>query len=68
MTLTITIDLDNDAFGQSSSARKWEVRKILDGMLDTDPRSIHAVIEAGFKGNLRDSNGNTVGAWKVEGD
>jgi len=58
MKLTITIEMDNDAFRYRTS----EVRRIL-GELRDKMRS--EVIETGLEIKLRDSNGNTVGKAEV---
>ncbi len=57
MKLTITIELDNAAFG--GGKRKAEVFRILN-----EAKSA-IVCAMGHEGKLRDVNGNTVGSWEV---
>lgn len=57
MTLTITIAMDNAAFG--AGWRKREVFRILNEAKET------IVCAPGHDGRLEDVNGNTVGRWEV---
>ncbi len=60
MKLKIEIAMDNAAFGDNPSDRGAEIRQVL--------QSIPTRVEFGYtEGNLRDTNGNTVGTWKITG-
>jgi hypothetical protein len=66
MKLTITIECDNAAFGESDGEHTpesvgAEVGRILRGL----GRKLEGGIEAGDSGHLRDCNGNQVGDWEV---
>ena len=60
MKLTIAIDMDNAAFGDSDVERAAEVAAILN-KVTRYPEDI----APGSAFNLRDSNGNTVGRLKI---
>lgn len=67
MTLTITIEMDNEAFGESGMDRAQEVFRVLN---DLTGRLYPETFEDGAdsydrNGKLRDINGNTVGEWRV---
>ena len=62
MKLTITLELDNDAFAARS--RRAEVRRILEE-LTVHPKAFGCSLFNADDGNLRDINGNTVGHWEV---
>lgn len=62
MRLTIVLDLDNAAFGDTRSERGAEVANILDTYRqEIDYRGL----DIGDSGVMRDTNGNTVGYWEV---
>ena len=58
MKITIDIKTDNAAFEEYG-----EVKRILSDMVNR----MDDIVRAGDGGNLRDSNGNTVGKYKVTG-
>ena len=58
MKITIDIKTDNAAFEEYG-----EVKRILTDMVN----SLDDIVRAGDGGNLRDSNGNKVGKFKVTG-
>ena len=59
MTLTITIEMDNAAFGDDAESRLAEVQRII-------ARKIGKVsLDPGEYGRFMDTNGNTVGKWEV---
>jgi len=65
MLLTITIEMDNAAFGDDGITRGYEVKRILEEATDrlTDN------IQPGDCCPLMDINGNAIGLWDVtEGD
>lgn len=59
MTLTITIEMDNAAFGDDAESRMAEVQRII-------ARKMSKVyLDRGEYGRFLDTNGNTVGRWEV---
>lgn len=67
MTLTIKIEMENEAFGEDQVARLEEVKKIFAGLLKRwEPESFIPDTDTyDSRGNVRDTNGNTVGEWSV---
>jgi hypothetical protein len=62
--LRIRIELENDAFGQSEYESRAEVIRILDSLTDDMLRArVKPYVDE--EGKLSDSNGNTVGEWRV---
>lgn len=55
MQITIKVDLDNAAFHENEA----ELSEVVLQQIPHNPTS-------GDSGTLRDSNGNTVGSWKVK--
>ena len=59
MTPTITIDMDNAAFGDDAECRLAELQRIV-------ARKMGKVyLDPGEYGRFIDTNGNTVGKWEV---
>lgn len=61
MTLTITIEMDNAAFGDNARERSQEIQSVLLGYV----RKIEGW--GRLDATLADTNGNTVGEAKVTG-
>ena len=59
-TLTVTIEMVNDAFHESKRGWRWEAYRIL---LEAAKRLVMEDDEAGW--SLRDANGNTVGRLEM---
>lgn len=63
MRLTITIAMDNAAFGETEAERSSEVARILDGFAEDLRGGFPAVPGASLP--LRDVNGNHVGGVEI---
>jgi hypothetical protein len=61
MTFELTIDMDNAAF-EENPRELSDVLEHLAGMIEF----VRLPIAHGSAGGVRDSNGNSVGSWKVK--
>lgn len=59
MTFTLTINTDNDSFGECDEQRLSEIARLLGHVSDR--------LRCGWQeGRIRDSNGNTCGEFSLE--
>lgn len=55
---TLSVRLDNDAFGEDEDSRRAELCRIL-------CRVVEDLCDDGYEGKVKDSNGSSVGRWEV---
>lgn len=61
MKFQLTVMLDNAAFGETAIDRGDELRAVLEQCR----RQLASGAPLGLAGNVRDTNGNTVGTWHI---
>lgn len=62
MQLTLTIKMDNAAFGDYADSRGYETASIIE---DFAAKLRNSGASEGRTGKLYDTNGNAVGTWEV---
>jgi hypothetical protein len=60
MKFRLSVEMDNDAFGQNDWTNGQELARLLREVADRVAAEVRS-------GTARDSNGNSVGAWSIVG-
>ena len=63
MKAVIEIELGNDAFGNNDASRLYEMRNVMDRLMDNAQRVMAA--DVGDMATARDYNGNTVARMDI---
>ena len=63
MKAVIEIELGNDAFGNNDASRLYEMRNVMDRLMDNAQRVLAA--DVGDMATARDYNGNTVARMDI---
>lgn len=63
LVFNLSMDLDNDAFGEDSTSRRREIARIL---ANVEVKLLNEPLFAAHPENLIDANGNTVGHCQIE--
>ena len=63
MKAVIEIELGNDAFGNNDASRLYEMRNVMDRLMDNAQRVMAA--DVGDMATARDNNGNTVARMDI---